>query len=435
MAEGVLYRHSRECADHGRCGNRCNSSDEPWEAWAFDRRAIVHTKVCATRLGGRCDCTPNRGTKIRKRFASHAAAKGWRTDAVKAVRDKKLRAPSSKTLQQEVDEWIAGARDGRILNRQKKAYKPAVLRLYESALRRRVLPELGDRRLADVDHADLLELKEQLLGEGCSASTIRNTFVPLQAVYRRAVRNGAVPVNPALDLELPTPEARKRAATPAQAAKFMGVLGVRLGALWSVAFYAGLRRGELQALRVRNVDLAAGTITVEHGWDVIEGEIDPKSAAGRRQVFLCETLRPYLEPLVEDGSPDAFVFGSEVSPFDARATERSAKRAIASAEKERQRQREETGETAEPVPVPVFTLHECRHTFSTFMDHAGISETRADRYMGHAAKGTAGRYRHLLPSQVAEDARRLDEYLSGLAAGKVVEISSAAGLAAARARV
>ena len=69
-----------------------------------------------------------------------------------------------------------------------------------------------------------------------------------------------------------------------------------------------------------------------------------------------------------------------------------------------------------------FGLHEARHSFSTFMDHAGVSETRADRYMGHSARGVAGRYRHLLPGQIAEDAKRVDEYLAGTNAGKVVEM-------------
>src|SRR5439155_8536653 len=103
------------------------------------------------------------------------------------------------------------------LNKRNERYKPAVIRGYESALRLRVLPTLGDRKLADIDLADLLELKESLLGEGCSGSTIRNSFVPVQAIYRRARPNGTVPVNPAVDLDLPTSGRRDRAATPAQA--------------------------------------------------------------------------------------------------------------------------------------------------------------------------------------------------------------------------
>lgn len=400
MATGVIYRHSRECHKHteGRCGNKCSDSDTPWEAWVYSKRDKK---------------------KIRRRFDSQAAARGWRVDALKAVKDKKLRAPTSKTLRQEIDEWLAGAREGRILNRQKQRYKPAVLRLYETSLNLRVLPELGNRRLADIDHADLLELKEALLGAGCSASTIRNTFTPLQAVYRRAVRNGTVPMNPALDLELPTGDSRDRAATPAQAAEVLDVLG-DLRPLWATAFYAGLRRGELQALRVQNVNLVAGTISVEHGWDTVEGEIPPKSGAGVRQVFILDALQPLLASLVEDRDTDAFVFGSHSSTFDARSTERKARRAWKAENEGRQKKAEEA--EMEPKLVEWFGLHEARHSFSTFMDHAGVSETRADRYMGHSAKGVAGRYRHLLPGQIAEDAKLVDAYLAGSATGKVVEM-------------
>jgi integrase len=56
--------------------------------------------------------------------------------------------------------------------------------------------------------------------------------------------------------------------------------------LWSTAFYAGLRRGELQALRVRDIDFQSDLITVERGWDQVEGVIEPKSRAGRRSVPL-----------------------------------------------------------------------------------------------------------------------------------------------------
>jgi hypothetical protein len=61
-----------------------------------------------------------------------------------------------------------------------------VIRNYGLALRLRVLPALADRRLASIDLADLLELQEQLQGDGLSASVIRNTFVPLQAIPARS---------------------------------------------------------------------------------------------------------------------------------------------------------------------------------------------------------------------------------------------------------
>jgi integrase len=362
--------------------------------------------------------------KIRQAFPTLAAAKGWRTDAMKAVRDKRLRAPSSKTLRQETDEWLAGIRAGRILNKRSLPYKPAVVRSYEASLRLRVLPTLGDRKLADVDLADLLELKEQLLGEGHSGSTIRNSFVPLQALYRRARRNGLVSVNPTADLDLPTAGRRDRAATSAQAAELLSVLPEFERALWATAFYAGLRRGELRGLLVEDVDLDAGTIRVEQSWDVKEGPIAPKSVAGRRTVFVLDVLRPYLEPFTGNRLEGLFFGVTADQPFEPRNVERKAQRAWKMANS--LREAEAAGADSEPKLVEWFGLHEARHSFSTFMDHAGVSETRADRYMGHSAPGVAGRYRHLLPGQLAEDAKRVDQYLSGAAAGKVVEIKRAA---------
>jgi len=191
-------------------------------------------------------------------------------------------------LRQEADEWLAGAREGRIPNRQGRRFKPSAVRIYKISL--------GDKRLGDIDHADLLWLKEELFGEGCSASTIRNTFTPLQAIFRRARKNGTVAINPALDLELPKAGSRKRAARPEDAAELMDVLGEDLRPLWATAFYTGLRRGELRALRVRNVDLLAAMISVEEGWDDEEGEILPNSEAGIRKVFVLEAAASAARP-------------------------------------------------------------------------------------------------------------------------------------------
>jgi integrase len=60
--------------------------------------------------------------------------------------------------------------------------------------------------------------------------------------------------------------------------------------------YAGLRLGDLQALRVGDVDLDtldAGLIGVERSWDVKAGVVEPTSRSGRRRVPIAgELLSP-----------------------------------------------------------------------------------------------------------------------------------------------
>ena len=122
-------------------------------------------------------------------------------------------------------------------------------------------------------------------------------LVPCQAFYRRHRRQ--VISDPTSDLELPEPGGRReRAATVGEAAALLEPLPGDVEAIYATAFYAGLRRGELRALRVSNVrgldGVGVAAIGVEHGWDDVEGERDPKSRAGVRDVPVPETLRRIL---------------------------------------------------------------------------------------------------------------------------------------------
>jgi integrase len=174
-------------------------------------------------------------------------------------------------------------------------------------------------------------------------------------------------------------------------------------AVYVAAMLAGLRRGELRGLRVSDVhgldeDDGERWISVERSWDDREGVIDPKSKAGVRWTLLCETLRLILaEHVRKTGrTGDDLIFGKTATePFVPWTIGKHADDAWTDAKLER------------------VTLHQCRHGFDSFLDAAGISEARADRYMGHAQNTVGDRYRHRLRGQLAEDAKRLDEYLRG----------------------
>jgi integrase len=387
MATGIRTRHGRTCKTLE--GGRCNCSPS-YEAWVYSKRD---------------------GKKIRKSFPTMAAAKGWRREAGKLVADKKLRAPTSQTLKQAADEWLELARRGAVFARTKEPYKPAVLRNYEASLRLRVFPVLGHRRLSDIDLGDLLRLKEDLLGAGHSGSTVRNSFVPLQAIFRRAVSSGVVPMNPTLGLDLPTGyKSRDRVATPEEAGELIAALPESERALWATAFYAGLRRGELRALRAENVDLVEGVVRVVAGWDDKEGEIEPKSKRGTRTTPIPEVLRPYLVDhltLTARRGKD-FVFSpTPGTPFTPKNVRRKALLAWEKANKKR-------AEAEEELLKPIL-LHEARHTYVTLMFYAGLSLERIGDYVGHSSAYMTDRYRHLLEGHEREAGAALDSFLAGAA--------------------
>src|SRR5690348_15009254 len=64
-------------------------------------------------------------------FPTITQARNWRQDALVAVRKGTLRAPVALTVADAAVDFIAGARDGRILDRAGTRYKPSSIRNYE----------------------------------------------------------------------------------------------------------------------------------------------------------------------------------------------------------------------------------------------------------------------------------------------------------------
>jgi integrase len=236
--------------------------------------------------------SPREKRKIYRTFPTQAAAKAWRSDASVGLRKGTMRAPTPTTLRQAADAWLDASECGEVLSRKRQPYKPSTLRGYRADLRDYVYDDLGARRLADVTADDLQALVDRLVGSGLSGQRVRNIVTPLQSRYRRHRRQ--VLVDPTRDLDLPEPgRSREWTGTPRYVAALLAAVPDDDRAIWGCAFYAGLRLGELRALRVSNV--GESSIRVEHGWDPYEGEIDPKSKAGVREVPVPEVLRVLLD--------------------------------------------------------------------------------------------------------------------------------------------
>ena len=67
----------------------------------------------------------------------------------------------------------------------------------------RVLPVLEERDGVPLELRDFQDLADQLLADGHDPSTIRNTFMGVRALYRRAVARGEVAVNPTCRIAAP----------------------------------------------------------------------------------------------------------------------------------------------------------------------------------------------------------------------------------------
>jgi len=175
-------------------------------------------------------------------------------------------------------------------------YRLRVIQNYAAALSSAVYPEIGAARLTDVRHHHVQELANQLLADGLSPSTVRNKLMPLRVIFREALRRGDVLVNPCDHLNLPACRGRReRIAPPHEARQLLSVLRPDDRALWGTAFYAGLRRGEIAALRWDDIDFDRGLIHVLRAYDANNGLMTlPKTSSGERRVPLLPEMRTCL---------------------------------------------------------------------------------------------------------------------------------------------
>ncbi len=366
-----------------------------------------HARSCRSSKGGRCDCEPSyradvwdgqRKQRVRRTFADRGEAVTWRRDAQIALRrGRAVTTASTDTLSAVAAQWLDAAGRGAVRTRSGDEYKPSAIRSYETSLRLRVLPKYGGEPLDQISRGDLQDLVDELAASGLAESTIEATLIPLRSIYRRELSRGRIKVNPTTGLELPrSPSRRERIAPPEEAASLLAAVPAQDRTVWATALYAGLRRGELRALRVSRIDLEAGVILVHKGWDDKEGEIETKGR-NRRRVPIPQVLREHLlAHLMRTGRrDDDLVFGETASlPFNPKRLTARADGAWKRAELDR------------------ITLHECRHTYASFMIAAGVNAKALSEYMGHAGIAiTLDRYGHLMPGNEEEAADLLDSYL------------------------
>jgi integrase len=371
---------------------------------------VRHQKGCSSRRGKRCSCRPGYRGKVwfteregkgrwinGPTFPTKAQARNWRQDNQAAVRAGKLRPVSPTTVRDAGAALLVGMESGAILDRSGRKYKPSTRRSYEQALRLYVVPRLGHLRLGEVRRAHVQDFADGLRKDGLSASTVTNKLDPLRVIFRRALHRDEISVDPTVGLVLPQNTGRRsRVESPKRAIELIAALPESERALWATMIFAGLRRGEARALRASDLDLDAGVLRVERGWDDEEGAVEGKTRAATRKVPLMGELRRELvrHKLWTGRSGADLLFGRAADlPFVPSTVRARAVKAWKAA-------------GLEPL-----TPHEARHCCASFYLAAGLNLKEVSTFIGHEdVRTTINRYGHLLPGGEQQSAAKLDAF-------------------------
>ncbi len=275
---------------------------------------------------------------------------------------------TGKTFADAADEWLAYSENVRDC-------KPSTLRDYRN-MARVLVREFGNRKIETITTQDI---DLWISGYGGSNRTRQKYLVCLGSIFKRAMKVYGLPRNPADLVERP----RVRRAAKIDVLRPEEVLALvraaesdQDAAIFHTAAFAGLRMGELLALRWRDVDFTRRTIHVRENWT--QGETTTPKGGTERAVPMAEEVAERLARLGQRQhftAEDDLVFctprGQHVGYKSLKERYRAALRAAGLRED--------------------FRFHNLRHTFgSTVIRHADSREVM--EWMGHADLATTRRY-------------------------------------------
>ena len=238
--------------------------------------------------------------------------------------------------------------------------------------------------------------------DGPGASTAAKAYRLLRTILRTALDEERIVRSPCnirgAGVEK-TPE--RPVVSIAEVEALAEAIGPRLRLLVLLAAWCGLRRGELLGLERRDIDVTAGTITVERTRQGLkDGSVvvgPPKTAAGRRTIsvppHIVHEVALHLEECVDD-HPEALLFtGVKGGALRVHVLQDLWNRARAQ------------------VGLEHLHLHDLRHSGNTWAAATGASTAELMSRMGHSSMQAAIRYQHATRQRDAA----LAEALSGLA--------------------
>ena len=298
------------------------------------------------------------------------------------------------TLREYAIRWLA----------ERATLSSSTVQLYESLLRRQVLPELGGVRLRMLTPGHVRAWRQGLLDAGTGTSTVAKSYRLLRSVLATAVDDELILRNPCrlkgAGAEV-TPE--RPVLSLAEVLRLADCIEGRYRVLVLLAVFGSLRFGELAGLRREDVDLDAAIVRVRRSVAEVKGRLvvkAPKSAAGRRSVAvpacLVPELRAHLDRYAEPGAAGRVFVGPKG------ATPRRAHFAGTWA-----RARQAAG-LAEEVH-----LHDLRHTGNHLAALTGASTRELMVRMGHSSMRAALIYQHATADRDRAIADALDDLLTG----------------------
>lgn len=331
---------------------------------------------------GKFSCGYQNGERwqmVNLRATTITEAKRERESLLAGMREGRVAAKDDATFLDVFNEWQAS----REISEQTQNHEALVLRRY--------LSELSGRRIQDVTPSDLARILRGMRGRYSSWTQV-HAYKVLVGVFSLATRRELLSRNP-LDGLSPAerPKQRnKREVARLDAASLERLVAAGGNERWraalSLAAFAGLRAGEIRAVRWGDVDLEGNTITITRS-ALPNGQVKaPKTRAGIRVVPLLPGCRRRLVAWkIKSPKTDAedliigTAEGKPIAPENLRRAMTEAKANEAKQAKKEERDPIDGGEAR-------LSLHSLRHSYGSMVaTDLQLAPTTVAQLLGHTS--------------------------------------------------
>ena len=290
---------------------------------------------------------------------------------------------------------------------KKNNIKPKTFDQYEGVVRYHIIPQFGDVRLIDLKEDMLQKFYNKLSEDGLSARTIHIINTVLHASLKKAMKLGLVRNNVTEDISLPkkAPKERRVLTRKEQEMLLDELKKDDLGAMYIVALFTGMRRGEVLALTWEDIDFDSVTIRINKTLSRVKTHdgtekktklaiSEPKTEKSKRTIPIVDSLIPLLEKQkkrANNNNKFNLVFPSESGGYiDPGNYNRHFYKII-----------ERTG-------IPRANPHALRHSFATRALETGIDIKVLQEVLGHNSIDiTMDIYAHVLTEHKRKELKKL----------------------------
>ena len=298
---------------------------------------------------------------------------------------------------------------------------------YESIFRKHIDPVFANRQLKAITPTDLQIFINTKANMCVSAQGY--IYGILVNVFRNALAHGLIDRDPALGLQKPGAQKKKRRALTEQEVGAALKVGQEHpeGLLLLILYYTGMRLGEVIGLQWHDVDFTNRMINVRRDIDYCTNNIDTlKSTSSERAIPMPDELYAALNAV--RGVGNTFVLqASETHGHLPQSTlkrrwerlmiamynaDQSIERAVIRMRKGKVLP---DGKREEDTPIygSALTAHYFRHNYASILYNADVDILSAQKFLGHAdVKTTLSIYSHLSKDKEDSNAEKVRNALS-----------------------